>query len=129
MMITPDGTVLNSRHRHDFIMHMDMNGHEYFLDGGTDYVRWGVSPGAPAPTFKILYEDDDFEEIRKYHCRGGRGRDGTEPLKFVPLCEMNDEWLDALITYQEDLGLRNHWTTNLYREEIKFRKNESRTSN
>ncbi len=36
---TPDGTVLTSRHRHDYVTHIDKNGKEYMIDGGLDYVR------------------------------------------------------------------------------------------
>ena len=38
-MRTPDGTILESIHRHDYVTHTDANGKEYMLDGGCDYVR------------------------------------------------------------------------------------------
>ena len=31
---TPDGTILESLHRHDYVTHTDANGKEYMLDGG-----------------------------------------------------------------------------------------------
>lgn len=49
---TPDGTIITSRYRHDFVAHRDANGHEYFVDGGLDYLR----RGGPA----------DFEELSEY---------------------------------------------------------------
>ena len=33
-MRTPDGTIIRSRHRHDYVTHKDANGSEYMLDGG-----------------------------------------------------------------------------------------------
>ena len=36
---TPDGTVLVSRHRHDYREHTDANGSTYAVDGGSDYLK------------------------------------------------------------------------------------------
>lgn len=36
---SPDGTILESKHRHDYVCHLDKNGKMYFLDGGLDYAR------------------------------------------------------------------------------------------
>ena len=38
-MKTPDGTILESINRHDYVTHTDANGKEYMLDGGCEYVR------------------------------------------------------------------------------------------
>jgi len=41
---TPDGTIIRSRHRHDYVTYTDANGKKYMIDGGLDYVRssaWG----------------------------------------------------------------------------------------
>ena len=44
---TPDGTVLESRHRHDHVEYIDKNGKEYMVDGGLEYIRRNVHEDAP----------------------------------------------------------------------------------
>lgn len=39
----PDGTVIESKYRHNFVMHKQEDGREYFVDGGHDYQRIGYS--------------------------------------------------------------------------------------
>lgn len=36
---TPDGTVLVSKHEHDFIRYTDKNGLKYAIDGGNDFLK------------------------------------------------------------------------------------------
>ncbi len=36
---TPDGTILESRHIHDYVCHTDKNGHYYAVDGGLSYLK------------------------------------------------------------------------------------------
>lgn len=82
-----------------------------------DYVRV-----LGATVTETLYHDDDFEEIRKYHCRGGRGKDRRGPLKWVPLAEMSNEWLKATIEHNHSLGYKENLTTKLYEKELEYRK-------
>ena len=86
---TPDGTILTSYHRHDYVTHNDTNGEEYILDGGNDYQRISVNK----EPFKDLsiWSDAPYEIIRQSFHRGGRSKNGDEPLKWVPLSEMSDE--------------------------------------
>lgn len=117
---TPDGTILVSRHVHDYVTYTDANGLQYMVDGGNDYLRRNVHKEAPYEELS-LYEDDDFQEIRKYHCRGGRGINGDEPLKWVPLCEMSREWLEACIVYNEKKGIGKGVANRLYKKELEYR--------
>ena len=117
---TPDGTIIESRHRHDYVEYTDKNGYVYMVDGGTDYLRRGYE--RMDYTEMSLYEDDDFELIRKVVSRGGRGKDGRQPLTFTPICEMNDEWLEAAIQYNIDYGMGDMVMNRLYKREQEYRK-------
>ena len=115
---TPDGTVIESTDRHDYVTHIDANGKEYMVDGGHEYLRRNMVTDQEELS---LYETDPFEEIRKDHKRGGRGVDGTEPLKWVPLYKMNNEWLRACVSYNDDRGLGSSLSTDLYKQELAYR--------
>lgn len=117
---TPDGTILISRHRYDFVTYIDANGLEYMVDGGTDYLRRNVNMEAPYEEMSI-YSDAPFEEVREHYCRGGRGKDGTESLKWVPLAKMSNDWLEACIVYNEERGLKDSFASSMYAKELKYR--------
>jgi hypothetical protein len=118
---TPDGTILESRHRHDYVTHTDANGLEYMLDGGLDYQRYIPQPTAPFTNIS-LYSDDDFELIRLKVKRGGRGKDGKQPLTYVAMCEMSNLWVNATIEYLENHGLGDSIYSDLYKRELEFRR-------
>ena len=117
---TPDGTVLESRHVHDFVTHIDANGEYYQNDGGNEYFHRSVNI-VPAEDLS-LYDDAPHEVIREYLSRGGRGVNGDEPLKYVLLKDINDGWLDAIIVYEETHRPNNIYL-NHFKNEIKYRKN------
>jgi hypothetical protein len=52
--------------------------------------------------------------------RGGRGKDGTEPLKHVRTDEMSDEWVDNCILYEETYRATNPMIE-FYQWELKYR--------
>lgn len=118
---TPDGTIIRSHHRHDYVTHVDKNGLEYMVDGGTDYLRRNLQESAPYEELTI-YSDAPFEAIREYYCRGGRGKDGTQPLTWVPMNQMNDDWLAACIVYNEERGLGESFANKMYKKEQEYRK-------
>ena len=116
---TPDGTILTSYHRHDYVTYTDANGEEYILDGGNDYQRTSVNK----ESFKDLsiWSDAPYEIIRENFHRGGRGKNGDEPLKWVPLSEMSDEWVKNCITYNDERGMSKSYANYLYCKELRYR--------
>ena len=102
-LMCPDGTIIQSHHRHDFKVHemLEEEGFEVgfrsSIDGGSDYVRY--NNGIPI----TITEDSPFEVIRMFLARGGRGKYGKEPLKYVPLFAMSNGWVEAVIEYEEGL--------------------------
>ena len=70
---TPDGTILESTHRHDYKEYTDANGKYYMVDGGLDYVRRTVH------TDQINlceYDDAPHERQRNILKWGTYGKDG-----------------------------------------------------
>jgi len=119
----PDGTMLVSRHRHDYVTHTcTKTGLEFMLDGGNDYQRHNVHESYPFEVInRSIYSDDDFELIRQHYCRGGRGKNRDQPLTWVPLCEMSNDWLEACIKYNLDRGYEINTANILYQAELDYR--------
>lgn len=116
---TPDGTILVSRHRHDYVGHLDKNGETYILDGGLEYIKTSVNI-APAEDLS-LYDDEPHEIIREYLERGGRGKNSDEELKYVKLKDIDNSWLQAIIVYENEYRPQNKMLK-YYLAEQKFRK-------
>ena len=116
---TPDGTILISHHRHDYVTYTDKNGLEYMVDGGTEYLRRSV-PEIPYEELSV-YDDEPFEVIREHFERGGRGIDGKSPLTWVPLAKMNTEWVEACIKYNEEREMGDGFANKMYKKELEYR--------
>lgn len=116
---TPDGTILESKYRHDYVTHKDANGEEYMLDGGVDYQRCNVNK----KPFKDLsvWSDSPFEIIRETLYRGGYGKDGKGEFRRVLLKDMSDDWVKNVITYEE-LARPNNRYLRFYKKELEYRK-------
>ncbi len=96
---TPDGTILESMHRHDYVTYTDANGKEYMVDGGLDYLRRNIHDDAPAEELSV-YSDAPHTVIREVFKWGTRGKDGKQPLKFVVLKDMTTDHIEAILETQ-----------------------------
>lgn len=116
---TPDGTILVSKHRHDYNSYIDKNGKTYMVDGGNDYLKRSINEDQIDLT---LYEDSPFESIREVIGRSGFGKDGKGDYKSAALKDMEDEWVANSIPYVNEQYLKR-----LYQKELDYRKENNIT--
>jgi len=109
------GETIVSYHRHDYKTCGCPN--EAMVDGGTEYLRYGAKNMSKIKQFAV-YTEDDFEIVRSHATRGSRGKDGTEPLSWIAICDMDDEYLEAVLDYGGA-----DWHLDLIKKEIEYRKN------
>ena len=114
---TPDGTTLISSHRHDYKTHLDVNGKEYMLDGGLEYLRCSINGDED---FFNLYNTDSIVAIRQYVGRSGYGKDGRGPYRAALLKDMSDQWVKASILFVLDAG--DEMYGDVYQRELDYRK-------
>lgn len=113
---TPDGTILQSFHRHDYVNHLDANGETYVIDGGLDYQRRSLN--------QVLAEDlsvyvgDDHQHIRQAFCWGTYGINGDQPRRWVPLAELDTDHILAILDTQGHLA---SWLRDVFNQELQFR--------
>lgn len=91
---TPDGTIIRSRHRHDYVTHIDANGNEYMIDGGVDYVRCSAWGDEELITITL---DDEHELVREVCYWGTYGPNGDQELSYKKLCDMSNAHIDAVL--------------------------------
>jgi hypothetical protein len=118
---TPDGTILESMHRHDYVTYVDKNGKEYMVDGGLDYLRRNVHDDAPYEELSV-HTDDSHMLIREAFKWGTRGKDGKQPLTYVPLKFLTSEHIDAILETQTHISER---IQKLFIDELNFRNSEA----
>lgn len=102
--------IISSRHVHDY-NHCEC-GHA-MVDGGMSYERYG---GEEINKITI-YADDDFSIVRKVATRGSRGPNGDQPLSWIAICDMDDDYLQAVLDYGGP-----EWHLELIKKEIEWRK-------
>ena len=113
---TPDGTILQSFHRHDYKTHTDKNGLTYMVDGGLDYLRRAVHEDHPYEELSV-YASDPHETIREAFHWGTRGVDGNSPLKRVALGKLTTPHIKAILETQK----LTDWLQGLFANELAYR--------
>ncbi len=116
-MRTPDGTILHSKHRHDYVTHIDANGEEYMLDGGNDYIRTNVNI-VPAE-YLTVYGDDDHSTIREVFTWGTRGPRGDQPVVYKAVKDLEMDHITAILETQSHIA---DWVRTIFENERKYRK-------
>ena len=91
---TPDGTIIESTHRHDYVTHTDANGKEYMVDGGLSYIRRSANGDEIDMS---LYNDQPHEVQRDVLTWGTYGIDGDQPLQYITIADMDTGHLEAVV--------------------------------
>lgn len=113
---TPDGTVLESKSRHDYRTYTDKNGETYMVDGGHDYLRRSVN-NEPAESLDE-YLTDDHENNRLWFRWTSYGKNGDGPAKTQALKDMDTDHIRAIV----DRGFaRKDWIKDLFLTELEYR--------
>lgn len=102
-IICPDGTVLESRHQHDFKRHMQADEREYQIDGGLDYQRIVYSDKEFIDC--TCYSDDPIEKVRehfKWCSRLDKYGDPLDKPVYTLLKDITDEHLQALVEWTKE---------------------------
>jgi len=89
-------------------------------DGGGDYGRFGGKDLAKVQT-NYIYSDAPHEQIREVVSRGSRGKSGRAKLTYIKLADIDDEYLQAIIDYEEINRPQNKYLP-IYIAEKNYRK-------
>lgn len=119
-LITPDGTLLQSYHRHDYKTHTDANGEVYMIDGGLDYTRRSVNK-EPAYYFTVTMDHPHYLRREHFHW-GTRGKEGNEPLRWVALKNMDTDHIEAILATQHHIP---EHLRHLFEDELVWRKSHA----
>ena len=111
------GATIVSYNRHDYKSCGCRN--HAMVDGGNDYLRYGAVDMSKIESV-VVYADMPHSVVRLYATRGGRGKDGRQPLTYTRICDMNDGWLQAVLDYYPEV--EDNWHLRIIRNEIEYRK-------
>ena len=111
---TPDGTVLESRHVHDYKSHIDtIDGQHYMVDGGLEYSRRSVNGEC-----MCVYLEDDHSVVRDAVTWGTYGVNGDQPISYV---KVKDMVTDHIIACLDNVPSMHKHYKEVFKNELKFR--------
>lgn len=109
-----DGYILQSKHRYDYVDHVDKNNQYYSADGGTLMSR--VSGEL---TSLCLYTDDKHEDIRMHFYWGTYLNNYRGDKHWIPLYRLGDSHIQAILDTQ--MHIPEH-IRSMFIDERQFRK-------
>ncbi len=115
---TPDGTILTSYNRHDYLTHKDAITKEVLMvDGGNDYIRRHVG------TYEELSVYDDGSHLTRRSALhwGTRGKDNKQPLTYKPIKDLDSDHIEAILRTQTQIS---EFYKQVFKEELKYRFDE-----
>ena len=116
---TPDGTILWSKHRHDFVAHRDtITGEVMFTDGGTNYIR---ASGIGLKDV-CVYSDGTFELEREWVLWGrnyDKDMNRLEETEWIPIKDLDTDHIYKIL----ELNIPDSYRR-LMEEEIIHRENK-----
>lgn len=115
---TPDGTILTSYNRHNYVEYKDTITKEVLMvDGGTDYLRRNMG------TYEELsvYDDGTHLTRRSAVHWGTRGKDGRQPLVYKPIKELDSDHIEAILKTQHQIS---DFYREIFKDELKYRFDE-----
>ena len=118
---TPDGTILWSRHTHDYITYQDTkNGEVYMLDGGTDYMKTSVNetPAKNVSIYNTAKWKTRREFIIRYTALLDENKQPTGKSGFVRLSNMSDAHLVDLKKYLAERQIGLEMRLNILKEMV-----------
>ncbi len=99
---TPDGTILESRDRHDYKTYTDtINGETYMVDGGLDYCR--RSNMKDATDLNVYFDESPHEKVREALTWGTYGKNGDDPYTEIKLKDMTNDHIRACLRTQHNM--------------------------
>ncbi len=111
-----DGTILISRHVHDYVDYTDKQGNYIAVDGGHDYLR-RVGNHKNFEELSV-FSTDHFELIRNTMEWGSMGVDGKSPLHYVTLKCMSNNHIENILDTQ--FKINAHYKK-LFEKELAYR--------
>ena len=114
---TPDGTILQSMHRRDYVCHTDANGGVYCVDGGIAYTKRNFTQYDY--TDANVYLDDPYEEVRSAFHWGSFRNEDRLVHSYVPLKDLEREHILAILQTQTHI---TKWMRVMFKYELKYRR-------